>query len=140
MDHTLQDASLLTEKTFPVTKFSNQSLILEEGLRMYIHCVAYNMSFANIGPLRNRCKCMFSLLVLTGCDFIELQRCCLLHSSSHEIDGPKYLKYDQVVSVHDTAITLQEHGVGGQSKQTRRTVQANKLRRNFSDPFSSVRL
>jgi hypothetical protein len=45
-----------------------------------------------------------------GIDWLRFYRASTmgLHdSSSHEIDGPKYLKYDQIVSVHDTALVLQ---------------------------------
>jgi hypothetical protein len=56
--------------------------------------------------MRNRCKCTTSLLGLTGSNFIELQRCGLRYSSSHENDGSKYLEYDRIVSVHDAVITV----------------------------------
>ncbi len=57
-------------------------------------------------PLRNQCTFMFSLRVLTGRDFMELQPCRLHDSSCHENDGSKYLKYYPIVFVHDAAITV----------------------------------
>ena len=39
------------------------------------------------------------------CSFV--QRSCGLHdASSHENDGSKYLKHDQIVAVHDAAVTV----------------------------------
>jgi hypothetical protein len=59
---------------------------------------------------------------LTDRDLIELQRCSLHDASSHENDGSKYLKYDQVVSVQDAAITVQQLS-GAQAAQLRRNMQ-----------------
>jgi hypothetical protein len=64
---------------------------------------------------------MYSLRVLTGRYFIELQRCGLHDSSSHENDGSKYLKYDQIVSVHDSAEIASEQQLYG--AQLRRNMQ-----------------
>jgi hypothetical protein len=84
------------------------------------------------------------LRVLTGRHFIELQRCCLHDSSSHENDGSKYLKYDHVDSVYDAAITAPQLS-GGQLRRnmqltpTWQTVRTNKLQRSVQRRVYNVR-
>jgi hypothetical protein len=55
--------------------------------------------------MSHRCKCKCCLQRVIGRDFVELQHSGLHDASSHENDGSKYLKHDQIVAVHDAAVT-----------------------------------
>ena len=54
--------------------------------------------------MRYRCKCDIGMRVVTCPDFIVLQRHGLHDKDSHDDDGSKKLKYDQIVSVHEAAM------------------------------------
>jgi hypothetical protein len=56
-------------------------------------------------PMSHRCKCQCCLRRVFGSDFVELQRSGLHDASSHENDGSKYLKHDQIVALHDATVT-----------------------------------
>ena len=49
-------------------------------------------------PLRSRCGCEVSMLVVIGPDFIELQRYGLHDKNSHDNDQSKKLTYNQIVN------------------------------------------
>ena len=48
---------------------------------------------------------MCCLRLVKGPNFIELQQSGLHDASSHENDKSEYLKYDQIIAVHDSAVT-----------------------------------
>ncbi len=58
---------------------------------------------------------------MTAPDFLELQRYGLHDKDSHDNDGSKKLKYEQIVSVHKAA-------------KTAPTLSSAVLRRNLLDP------
>ena len=55
--------------------------------------------------MRYQCKCDIGLRVVTGPDFIELQRYGLHDKESHDKDASKTLTYDQIVSVVEAVKT-----------------------------------
>jgi hypothetical protein len=77
-------------------------------------------------PMRHRCQCKISCRLVTGPDFIELQRHGLHDKDSHDNDGSKKLKYDQIVSVHEAA-------------KTAPTLSGAVLRRNLLDHDSPTK-
>jgi hypothetical protein len=60
-------------------------------------------------PLWHRCKCMKTIRVGPGRrDWILILEGCGLHDAhSHEEDGSKYRKYEQIISLSKAAITVQ---------------------------------
>ena len=77
-------------------------------------------------PLRSRCGCEIILRVVTGPDFIELQRCWLHDRHSHGNDQSKNLTYTQIVSVVEAA-------------KTAPTLSGSVLRRNLCDHNSPTK-
>ncbi len=55
---------------------------------------------------------VYVLRLVKGPNFIELQQSGLHDASSHENDGSKYLKYDQIIAVHDAAVTVPQLSAG----------------------------
>jgi hypothetical protein len=56
-------------------------------------------------PLRHWCKCMKIIRVGRGRGLLILERCGLHDVHSHDEDCAKYLKYGQIVSLSEAAIT-----------------------------------
>ena len=76
--------------------------------------------------MRHQCQCKVSCRIVTGPDFIELQRHGLHDKDSHDNDGSKKLKYDQIVSVVEAA-------------KTAPTLSGAVLRRNLMDHESPTK-
>ena len=55
--------------------------------------------------MRHRCKCKYLIHTAAGKNFLQIEQSGLHDASSHENDGSKYLKYDQIISIHDAAVT-----------------------------------
>jgi hypothetical protein len=77
-------------------------------------------------PLRNRCDCQCSMRVVTGPDYIELQRCGLHDKNSHDNDKSKTLKYAEIVSVIEAV-------------KTAPTMPGSEIRRNLLDHDSPTK-
>jgi hypothetical protein len=56
-------------------------------------------------PLQHQCKCIKTIRVGRGRALLILERCGLHDVHSHDYDGFKYLKYDQITSLSEAAIT-----------------------------------
>jgi hypothetical protein len=56
-------------------------------------------------PLLHWCKCMKTICVGRGEGILILEHCGLHNVHSHEEDGSKYLKYDQIISLSEAEIT-----------------------------------
>ncbi len=100
------DAPLWTEKTSRSQTSWYQSLFVEEGLRTYI--TRRNLCYVSMSDAPSLQMFLLSL----ARDWPRLCRASAqwsavtLHdASSHENDGSKYLKHDQIVAIHDAAIT-----------------------------------
>jgi hypothetical protein len=78
-------------------------------------------------PLCHRCLCYVSCSVVTGPDFLELQRHGLHDKDSHNNDDSKKLKYYQVVSVVEAA-------------KSAPTLSGSVLRRNLMDHDSPTKI
>ena len=76
--------------------------------------------------MRHRCGCEVSLPVVTGHEFIELERYGLHNRNSHETDESKTLTYQQIVSVVEAA-------------KTAPTLSGTVLRRNLMDHNSPTK-
>jgi hypothetical protein len=69
--------------------------------------------------------------------FIELQRSGLYNANSHKTDGSKYLKYGQIIAVHDATVTEPQLSctVIRLNLQIADTPRKTKLMRNISVAF-----
>jgi hypothetical protein len=81
--------------------------------------------------MRHRCQYKVSCRLVTGQDFIELQRHGLHDKDSYDNDGSKKLKYNQIVLVHEAAKT---------APTTAPTLSGAVLRRNLLDHDSSTKI
>ena len=77
-------------------------------------------------PLRNRCGCQIGMRVVTGPDYIELQRCGLHDKNSHDNDQSKKLTHKQIAAVVEAA-------------KTAPTLSGSVLRRNLCDHRSPTK-
>ena len=77
-------------------------------------------------PLRNRCDCQCSMRVVTGPDYIELQRCGLHDKNSHDNDKSKTLTYAEINSVVEAV-------------KTAPTMPGSEIRRNLLDHDSPTK-
>ena len=77
-------------------------------------------------PLRGRTGCQNSMRVVTGDDFVELQRCGLHDRNSHDNDRSKKLTHQQIVAVVEAA-------------KTAPTLSGTVLRRNLMDHNSPTK-
>ncbi len=53
----------------------------------------------------HHCKRKYLICTATGKIFLNIERSGLHDASSHENDSSKYLKYYQIISIHDAAVT-----------------------------------
>jgi hypothetical protein len=65
--------------------------------------MSYNIYYC---PVLHQCKCIKTIRVGRENGLLILEQCCLHDLSSHEQDGSKYLKYEQIISLTEAAVTM----------------------------------
>ena len=87
------------------------------------YCIRYDVYRC---PMRHRCECKISMRVVTGPDFLELQRCGLHDKNSHDNDQSKTLTYAEINSVVEAV-------------KTAPTMPGSEIRRNLLDHDSPTK-